>query len=129
MRANTGNYKKLDPSKQFAVDDNMVSRHDFSTTGETIKQLLADGTPDWVKHPEDYKQFARECFLAEKEISDQLSEQYKMDDQEELTNREAREVNPMSTDEFIRKLRAFGIKCFTIYNGFMAPEGHWLRQT
>jgi len=123
------NLRVLDPRKTVGVEDNMIARHDFATTDETIKQLLANGTPNWVKHPEEYKRFARECFLAEKEISDKMTEQYQMEDREDLLNAEARLVNPMSTDEFVRKLRAYGIRCFTIYNGEFAPPGHWLRQT
>jgi hypothetical protein len=100
------------------VSDPFKSRHDIATTQDSVQQLLAGGTPDWVKHPLDYKNFVRESFAAEKEISDEMSERYKMEDQEDLTNAAARMVNPMSTRDFIAKLRANGIKCFTVDNGF-----------
>jgi hypothetical protein len=103
----------------------MTSHHDMETTSETVKQLLADGTPDWVKFPKDYKNFAREAFLREKEISDEMVDRYKMDDQDSLTNKEARLVNPMDTDDFIHKLRKAGIKCFTVYNGLVNTVGLW----
>ena len=119
------NLRKLEPQKQFAVDDNMKPHHDLATTNETIKQLLANGTPNWIKHPEEYKQFAREAYLAEKELSDEMGEQYHIEDQEELINEKARKVNSISTDEFIRKLRVNGIKCFTVYNGLPGTVALW----
>lgn len=103
----------------------MTSHHDVETTSESIKQLLADGTPDWVKFPKDYKNYAREAFLREKEISDEMVDRYKMEDQEALTDIKARAVNPMDTDEFIRKLRNAGIKCFTVYNGLPGTIALW----
>ena len=103
----------------------ITSHHDISTTQETIKQLLANGTPDWIKHPLDYKAFVQESFAAEKEISDEMGEQYHIEDQEDLTNELARKVNPMSTDAFVAKLRANGIKCFTVYNGLKGTVGLW----
>lgn len=99
--------------------------HDLPTTRESIQSILAGGTPDWVKHPEDFKAFARESYLAEKEISDKMAQRYAMEDQEDLTNETARKVNPMSTDDFMRKLRAAGIKCFTVYNGLPGTVGLW----
>lgn len=103
----------------------ITSHHDVSTTNETVKHLLAHGTPDWVKHPKDYKNYAREAMLREKEISDEMVERYQMDDQEDLTNYKARMVNHMSTDDFMRKLRNAGIKCFSVYNGLPGTVGLW----
>ena len=107
------------------VDDPIKSYHDLPTTKASIQEILAGGTPDWVKWPEDYKAFAQDAFAAEKEISDQMVAGYKMDDQESLTNELARKVNPMSTDDFVAKLRANGIKCFTVYNGMPQTVGLW----
>ncbi len=107
------------------VDDPIKSYHDLPTTKASIQQILANGTPDWVKHPLDYKAFVQEAFAAEKEISDEMGEQYHIEDQEDLTNEVARKVNPMSTDAFVAKLRANGIKCFTVYNGLQGTVGLW----
>src|SRR2546423_2411892 len=93
-------------------------RHDLKTTQATIKQLLAGGTPNWVKWPKDYKAYANEAFLAEKEISDTMASRYKMENQEELINEVARMVNPIGTRDFIKGLRDAGIKCYTIDNGY-----------
>lgn len=93
-------------------------RHDLKTTQETIKHLLAGGTPQWVSHPEDYKNYAQEAILAEQEVSQQMIRRYRMDDQDDLTNEEARKVNPMPTRVFIEKLRNSGVKCYTIDNGY-----------
>lgn len=93
-------------------------RHDLKTTRETIKKLLAGGTPNWVKWPKDYRAFAQESILADKEVSDRMTVRYKMEDQELLLNEEARKVNPWRTRDFVEKLRASGIRCYTIFNGF-----------
>jgi hypothetical protein len=94
------------------------SSHDLKRTQETIKQLLAGGTPNWVRWPKDYKAFAQESILADKEVSQTMAFRYKMDRQEELTNEAARMVNPWRTRDFIDKLRQSGIQCYTIDNGY-----------
>jgi hypothetical protein len=93
-------------------------RHDLKTTHETIKKLLAGGTPNWVKWPKDYRAFAQESYLNDKEVSEAMTKRYRMEDQELLLNEVARKVNPMSTRDFMRKLQNSGIKCYTIDNGF-----------
>jgi hypothetical protein len=107
------------------VDDPFLGHHDLPTTKASIQQILAGGTPNWVRWPEDYRAFVKESFAAEKEISDEMGEQYHIEDQEDLTNELARKVNPMSTDAFVAKLRANGIKCFTVYNGLKGTIGLW----
>lgn len=107
------------------VEDPIKSHHDLPTTKASIQQILAGGTPNWVKWPEDYRAFVRESFAAEKEISDEMGEAYHIEDQEDLTNELARKVNPMSTDDFVFKLRKHGIKCFTVYNGLKGTVGLW----
>lgn len=100
------------------VDDPIKSTHDLKTTRATIKELLANGTPDWVSHPQDYKAFVKESFAAEKEISDQMAKSYQIEDQKILANPAGRMVNATSTRDFITKLRNNGVRCFTIDNGF-----------
>jgi hypothetical protein len=113
-----------------AKDDEelFTHHHDLPTTEASVQEILAGGTPDWVKRPHEFKNFVRESFAREKEISDEMVERYKLDDQEDLTNAKARMVNPMSTDAFIRKLRVNDIcpiKCFTVYNGLQGTVGLW----
>lgn len=100
------------------LDDPWKEHHDLKTTRETIKKLLAGGTPNWFRFPKDYKAYAQEAVLADKEVSDKMAFRYKMDNQEELLNEVARKVNPIRTRDFIEKLRAAGVKCYTIDNGF-----------
>lgn len=107
------------------LGDPWAVRRDLKTTQETIAKLLAGGTPNWVKWPKDYKSFAQETILADKEVSDKMAFRYKMDGQEELINELARKVNPISTREFIQKLRNSGIKCYTIDNGMPQTVGLW----
>lgn len=108
------------PSQQKLQDlpNPWEGRHDLKTTNETIKKLLAGGTPQWVRFPKDYRAFAQESFLADKEVSEVMTRRYRMEDQELLLNEVARKVNPVSTREFVRRLRNAGIKCYTIDNGF-----------
>ena len=107
------------------VDDPIKSYHDLPTTKASIQQILAGGTPNWIKWPGDYKAFVRESFAAEKEISDEMGEAYHVEDQADLVNEPARKINPMSTDAFVAKLRSNGIKCFTVYNGLKGTVGLW----
>jgi len=93
-------------------------RHILKRTRQTIKHLLADGTPNWFKWPEDYKAFAQEMYLADKEVSERMALRYKMEDQELFVNTIARKVNPISTRDFIQKMRNSGIQCYTIDNGY-----------
>ena len=60
------------------LNDPWKHKHDVKTTRATIKQLLANGTPNWVKWPEDYKNFVKESFQAAKEESDSQVSGYKM---------------------------------------------------
>ena len=93
-------------------------KHNVKATQESIKRLLADGTPNWIKWPQDYKNFVRESFQAAKEESDSQVSDYKMANQDILTNAAARKVNAIRTRDFIEKLRRNGVKCFTVDNGF-----------
>ena len=94
------------------------ARHDLKVTRETIKNILKDGIPAWYRWPKDFKAFCQETILADKEVSDRMAFRHKMEDQELLLNEVARRVNPMSTRDFIQKLRNFGVKCYSIDLGF-----------
>lgn len=110
---------------QVVVDDPIKSRHDLKTTRQSIKQLLSGGTPNWIRFPADYKAFVRESFQAEKEQSDSQVSEYRMDDQELLTDAKPRMVNIIMTRDFIKKLRDNGVRCFTLYNGMPQTVGLW----
>lgn len=101
------------------------SRHDIKTTRESIKALLANGTPDWYKHPEEYRALVRESFQAEKEQSIDQVREYRMDGQEILTDEKPRKVNIITTRDFVKKLRDNGVKCFTVDNNFKNTVALW----
>jgi hypothetical protein len=107
------------------VDDPIKSRHDLKTTRESIKALLANGTPDWVRWPSDYKAFVKESFAAEKEASNEMVEGYKIDGQDILTDEKPRKVHPIATREFVKKLRDNGVRCFTVDNGLAGTVALW----
>jgi hypothetical protein len=105
------------------VENPFNERHDVDATHQAIQQMLAGGTPDWFKWPHDYKNFVKESFAAEKEISNKMASGYKWDDQEDLTNEAARKVNRINTKEFLRKLSDNGIKAHVFDNGWKGPGG------
>lgn len=114
-----------DESKQFNVDDPIRSHHDLNRTRQSIKELLKDGTPDWVKFPHDYKALAQEWKEYEKQQSDAMVAQYRMPGQEILSDPEPRKINIVNTREFLKRLRDNGVTCFTFYNGMPGTVGLW----
>lgn len=108
------------------LDEVLKGRHDLNVTNETIKKLLADGTPDWVSHPEDYKNMAKEYIAGQKEDSDAMVAQYRLENQDVLAHAPSRKINAIGTRDFIEKLRANDVKCFTIQNTPGVPQvGLW----
>ena len=107
------------------VENVWNEHHDIDATHEAIQQMLAGGTPDWVKHPNDYKAFVKESFAAEKEISNKMASVYKWDDQDMLTNEVARKVNKISTIDFMEKLKNNGIKAVVMDNRMRGTVGLW----
>lgn len=78
----------------------------------TAQRILKDGTPKWVSHPKDFKQWAMECYLKDKEESDAQVIGYRMEGQDLLTDRKARLIHTMTTRDFLEKLRMNGVHCF-----------------
>lgn len=104
----------MDTNELPHLNEAFNEQHNLDTTNETIKLLLADGTPDWLSHPDHYKHFAREWKQAEKEQSNALAAQYKTPDQDILSHVQSRTIHPMATRDFIKKLRDNGVQCFTV---------------
>ncbi len=107
------------------LDEALKPHHDTKTTQATIKELLKDGTPDWLRFPQDFKQACLEEQACNKEMSDGLVSEYKIEDQEQLIDFKARNVNILSTKEFVLKLRANGVPCLALYNGMPGTVGLW----
>jgi hypothetical protein len=83
------------------------------TTASTIRELLKDGTPDWVSHPEHYRAMAEEDKAMHRENTLRMAAEYAVEDQDLFTDEESRKVNIMHAVDFMRKLRAAGVKCFS----------------
>jgi len=99
------------PGSDADVFSERHTNHDVGTTRKSIETMLANGTPNWVKWPHDYAAYAKESFREEKERSDKMGVEYRWFDQEVLTNREARQVNPINTRDFVEhKLKANSIQ-------------------
>jgi hypothetical protein len=110
-------YKQLEsPFKEY---------HDTKTTQATIKELLKDGTPPWFSHPEEYKQMALESYAYDKEVSDGMVSDYRMEDMDILLDFKARNVNIISTKDFVLKLREHGVPCLALFNGMPQTVGLW----
>lgn len=107
------------------LDKPWVEHHDTVTTKETIKEILKAGTPRWYSHPEEFKNYAIEAMQEEKEISNDMVLGYKIEDQEQLIDFKARNVNIISTIEFLRKLKDNGVRCFASYAGMPQTVGLW----
>ena len=94
---------------------------DMPGTQAAIKEILKHGTPDWIKHPKDYRNFANEEFLREHEQSCEKVADYRISDQDRLTNQRicpdsARLVNFIHVRDFFTRLREHGVECLMIWN-------------
>ncbi len=97
--------------------------HNRRATARTVKAILKDGTPKWVRFPQDYRSFAREEFEREKKVSDDLVREYRMENQDDLTDEKTRKVNIMHMRTFLRRLRENGVQCVTSYAGLLDTVG------
>jgi hypothetical protein len=77
---------------------------------KVVGEILKDGTPDWISHPQDYKNYRAEADEADKARSDEVSKQYRMEDQTELTDEASSLVNFRNVNSFIQTLRSNGAK-------------------
>jgi hypothetical protein len=90
----------------------ITSRLDLAATEAAVKEILKDGTPKWVSHPEDFRSMAQEVLAEEKEHSDEMARPFALEDRDILTDEKARLVNFMHALKFIRILE----KEFRIYS-------------
>lgn len=106
------------------VENPFNEHHDINATHEAIGEMLKDGTPNWVKWPNEYKAMAKESFASHREDSERMAAQYKWADQNCLTDAKARRVNGMTTRDFIeKKLRANGITCALLASDYVSHGG------
>lgn len=89
------------------------SRINMRQTERAIKELTSGGVPRWASHPLEFKNWALEVYAKDKEDSIRQVSSYRMEEQETLTDEKARMVGRMGSREFIEKLRANGVRCFT----------------
>ena len=85
-------------------------------TMSVIREILKDGTPDWVSHPEHYRSLAEEDRLMHKEQAELAAREYRVEDADLFEDERRRKVNIVSAKDFIRKLRANGVRCFAHEN-------------
>ena len=86
---------------------------DRRSVEHTVKELLKNGTPKWVSHPEDYRGMVNEWHAQAKQNLLEECRAYRYQDQALLANPEGRRVNMMPAAVFMRKLRAAGLTCFS----------------
>lgn len=82
-----------------------------ATTEATVKEILKHGTPDWFRHPNDYKDLAKEDFLRSKQNSAAQVREFKLPNQKIFTDEAARMINPLGCKELLNKLRENGLRC------------------
>ena len=95
----------------FYTDQNPIKSH--INPERMARQTLEHGVPKWLSHPQDFKQWARECYIEDKEESDNQAAIYRVEEQDTLSDEKARMIHPMDSRQFIEKLRKNGVHCFT----------------
>lgn len=90
-------------------------------TQAAIKKILRHGTPDWFKHPEEYRNFANEEYEREHENSCRAVQEYRVTDQDLLTDQNicpdaARLINFIHVKDFFETLRDNGVQCIMVWN-------------
>jgi len=103
--------------------------HNLHASAQALKELYKGGTPAWIAHPEDFKDYANEDYYAQKEISDHNAKPYKLQDQELFTDYAPRLVHPMHVRTFVEKLRANGVQCFMYQEPPQPGIPVWLANT
>lgn len=81
-----------------------------SKLDDFVKDILKDGTPAWVSHPEDYRSMVEEETAREFEESCDAVSGYRMEDQEDLTDADASLQNFKNVNTFIEVLRREGFQ-------------------
>jgi hypothetical protein len=100
------------------VKDPIRSNWNLARAVKNVKELLKDGVPRWASHPREFKNWALECYLRDKEISDAQVAEYRLEDQDVFSNSKAIGLM-MGSRAFIKKLRDNGVRCFT----YQVPPG------
>jgi hypothetical protein len=104
------------------MQENKLSSYiDVRKTQQFIGELLKDGTPDEFRFPDEYKSYRDECDHADRERSNELAKNHRMEDQDILTDEDSSLVNFINVNNFITKLRENGIKC-KVYQDPQIPQ-------
>src|ERR1700737_2556385 len=106
-----------------AIPDNkpLSAYIDEKKVKRVVADILKDGTPDYISHPEDYKNWLDEQEQADHERSVEGSRQYRIEDQDELTDEDSSLVNFLNVNKFIGRLRDSGIAC-KVYQDPQSPQ-------
>lgn len=80
---------------------------------ELVTEVLKDGVPDWIKFPNDYKNWLEEGDQEEYENSCRSARAYRMEDQDDMCDEDASLRNFIDTNTFLDMLRSGGIKVKT----------------
>lgn len=100
-------------SNSIPVDDPIRSNMTVAKAERSAKAILKYGTPRWVSHPQEFRAWALECYLKDKEESCRQVAEYRMEEQETFRDHKARMIRTIGTRNFIAKLRENGVHCFT----------------
>ena len=102
-----------------AVDDPIRSNWNLKRAEQAAQEICRKGVPRWASHPHEFKNWALECYMKDKEESTAQVADYRMEEQETLTDHKARMIRTIGTRNFLEKLRDNGVHCFT----YQVPPG------
>lgn len=84
---------------------------------EQLQKICQDGTPDWVSHPNDYRNMAEEEYFRELENSCDKVAEYRTMREEFLRDDSIRLINFMHARDFVNRLKEYGVECLLGWNG------------
>ena len=111
----------MNAANQITVADPIRSNMTVAKAERSAKAILKYGTPRWVSHPKEFRSWALEMYLKDKEESCAQVADYRLEEQETLRDHKARMIRTIGTGDFIKKLRDNGVHCFT-YQAPPTPE-------
>jgi hypothetical protein len=104
---------------QITVDDPIRSNMTPAKAERTAREICRQGTPRWASHPNEFRNWALECYHKDKEQSNAQVSEYRMEEQDTFKDHKARMIRTIGTREFLKKLRDNGVHCFT----YQVPPG------
>lgn len=88
------------------------SNWNLARAKKAAREITRRGVPRWASHPREFINWAKECYLRDKETSDRQVADFRIEGQDLLADQKAHVGRMIGTREFIQKLRENGVHCF-----------------